>query len=43
MLGPVIPADSFFVPDGSDSFGQAADPDCDFVAAADGPAGTLGT
>ena len=42
MLGPVIPADSFFVPGGSDSFGQGADPDCDLVAAADGPAGTLG-
>ena len=42
MLGPVIPADSYFVPGGSDSFGQGADPDCDLVAAADGPAGTLG-
>ena len=43
LLGPTIPAPSYFVPDGSDSFGLQRDPDCDIVAAADGPAGTLGT
>ncbi|MGB1939496.1 MAG: TonB-dependent receptor plug domain-containing protein [Pseudomonadales bacterium] len=42
-LGGITPTPSFFSPEGSSTFGAGADPDCDLVAAADGPAGTLGS
>ena len=41
-LAATTPNPNFFNPAGSDSFGEGADPDCDLVAADDGPQGTLG-
>ena len=42
-LSPVISdPTSYFVPGGSADFGEQADPDCDLVAAADGPMGVQG-
>ncbi len=42
-LGAITPdADSFFVPGGSASFGEGADPDCDMAAADDGIQGVQG-
>lgn len=42
-LGPITPdVGSFFVPGGSTTFGQGADPDCDLAAADDGPKGVQG-
>ena len=42
-LGGITATPSYFSPEGSATFGAGADPDCDLVAAADGPAGTLGS
>ncbi len=41
-LGAPVANPNVFNPAGSSSFGEGADPDCDLVAADDGPQGTLG-
>ena len=41
-LAATTPNPNFFNPAGSAEFGEGADPDCDLVAADDGPQGTLG-
>ncbi len=41
-LGPITPAPNSLNPAGSATFGEGADPDCDLVAADDGPQGVLG-